>query len=93
MGLMRLLMAYSGGLWGILSGLTKLADHSSTVGLNKLPTPVQQLFLVSNTTPLLGIWDHKTGNYGYCPNSIANRGSRSFLASALAQSCVRRARR
>ena len=29
MGLIGLLMAYSGGLWGILSGLTKSTDHPS----------------------------------------------------------------
>ena len=29
MGLVGLLMAYYGGLWGILSGLTKSTDHPS----------------------------------------------------------------
>ena len=30
MGLLGLLMVYYGGLWGILSGLTKSTDHPST---------------------------------------------------------------
>ena len=30
MGLLGLLMAYYGGLWGILSGLTKSTDHASS---------------------------------------------------------------
>ena len=31
MGLMGLVMAYSGGLWGLLPGLTKSTDHPSGV--------------------------------------------------------------
>ena len=31
MGLMELIVAYDGGLWGILSGLTESTDHPSTL--------------------------------------------------------------
>ena len=33
MGLMGLLMACYGGLWGILSGLIKSTDHPSILGI------------------------------------------------------------
>ena len=34
MGLMRLLMDYYGGLWGVLSGLTTSTDHPGSMALN-----------------------------------------------------------
>ena len=39
MGLMGFLMAYSGGLWGILGGLTKSTDHprSTQHFMSKIP--------------------------------------------------------
>ena len=36
MGLIGLTMAYYGGLWGILSGLTKATDHPSIIQRNPI---------------------------------------------------------